>query len=116
MSHLEDQANELEALASIYSTSFRAGGSSDSFSLLLEPELDGGPGTNHVAAWLHASYPPSYPDEPLSARLEAERGLSEEQLAQMRVEMSAAVAVRVEASCVQSGVGCCFEQRSVVRS
>lgn len=52
MSQAEDQANELEALASIYGDAYKAGDDGISFSLLLEPELDGGAKSNHVAgAW-----------------------------------------------------------------
>ena len=48
--HAEDQANELEALASIYGDAFKQGSEGpNSFSLLLEPELDGGAKANHVA-------------------------------------------------------------------
>ena len=40
---------ELEALASIYGDAYRAGADGEAFSLLLEPELEGGAKVNHVA-------------------------------------------------------------------
>lgn len=46
------------------------------------------------AVWLHASFPPDYPDVPPAARLSVERGLSIEQVTELRAEMAKAIEVR----------------------
>ena len=89
----EEQANELEALESIYGAYFAREGPA-AFGLLLEPELDAGPKVNHVAVRLHAAFPAAYPDEPPVARLSIERGLPAEQLEALRTELAAAIEVR----------------------
>jgi hypothetical protein len=44
--------------------------------------------------WLHASFPGDYPDVPPSARLSLERGLTGEQLEELRAELAKAIEVR----------------------
>ena len=97
----EEQANELEALESIYGAYFAREGPA-AFGLLLEPELDAGPKVNHVAVRLHAAFPAAYPDEPPVARLSIERGLPAEQLEALRTELAAAIEVSGRRRCARA--------------
>jgi len=99
MAAAEEQANELEALESIYGAYFSREGPA-AFALLLEPELDAGPKVNHVAVRLHASFPAAYPDAPPAARLSVERGLQIEQVEALRKELAAAVEEHAGAPCM----------------
>mmetsp|Transcript_54533 Transcript_54533/g.119573 ORF Transcript_54533/g.119573 Transcript_54533/m.119573 type:complete len:249 (+) Transcript_54533:65-811(+) len=80
---LDEQADEIEALQSIFVTAGEFEQVSDSeYFLHLKPH-PGGDGDNHVGISLHVKYTPDYPDERAELALVNPKALNEEQIAAM---------------------------------
>ena len=82
MSHAEDQANEVEALKSIYDQDFIVPPKTTGFGFWIKVRPDtGGGAPAHVGATLHVTLPSMYPDEKPAVFVSGDKGLSPEQVA-----------------------------------
>lgn len=79
MDHADEQAVELEMLQAMFMEDFviERAEPPAAFHIDLFPESSGDEGANHVAAELHVTYTPSYPEEPPELRLVPKLGLSD---------------------------------------
>lgn len=102
MAHAEDQANEFEALASIYADDFSSKvapgeGSPVSLTIKIVPN-QGDTGPNHVGVLLHVTFSDDYPDVPPQMAIPHgdSFGLTEKQIPEL---------VKLAASTAEENVG-----------